>query len=386
MLGSLVGTDPHSRPTFFSRVVLETHVTADDRDLDTGRLDSYLSEALGVTVVETDVLQDGLNLSLAISTAETENAYVLRQPRKLRETAFFNDLRDEYRLLEHLSTTTVPVPEPVHYCADATVFGGEFFLMSYLDGEEIPVGSELPDRFQTPTAREALAFGFIDTLADIHTLDTEQFEDCCTHETHEDQIADALGRIDQVERVTRRERPVLREVGDWLLDNVPTDTRTALLHGDYKLGNVFVGGDDEPRITGVVDWETASLGDPLAELGYALTYWRDSTDSPPTVEDLRGTYSEDALRDVRRASQKGLYPFTTAPGSPSRRDLVDRYEDQTGFSVDSERFYRAREAFLLATVWADLHRTDVAAGEDTGGAPLVEYMARVARRIADGDL
>lgn len=361
-------------------------MTTAECDIDTDRLGSYLTDHLEERVVGIEVLHDGLNLSLSISTGEQADAYVVRHPRKLRETAFFNDLSVEYRLMERLDETAIPTPTPVLLCDDSDVIGGPFFLMEFLDGQELPVGSRLPEQYRTPDARRTLAESFFDTLTEIHTLPTRQFEDICEFQSPEDQIEAAIDRLDDARPVTGLDRPVLREVGDWLRENSPDTSQRALLHGDYKPGNVFFGGDEVPTVTGVTDWETAYIGDPLTELAYALTYWRDSDDSPPAVGDLRGEYDTDALRDVRRASENGLYPFTTDPGSPSREELIARYEDKTGYTFENARFYRAREAFVLATVWEDLHRAHIEAGGASDGRPLVEYMARVARRIIDGTL
>ncbi|MFT4932044.1 MAG: aminoglycoside phosphotransferase (APT) family kinase protein [Natronomonas sp.] len=359
-------------------------MTAADPDVDLGALESHLSKELGIEVAGTEVLADGLNLIVAISTPTEERAYTFRRANKLRHTSLFNELEREYRLLERLGVIGIPAPEPVLFCDDASVVGDPFFVTTHLDGEPFPWGSDLPERYRNPAARERIGTRLIETLAAIHSLDVEQFEPVCDRKTPVDQVAQASDRLDVATSVTGREAPRLRAVGDWLRDNAPAESRTTLVHGDYRPGNVLFDGADRPEITGVLDWETAMLGDPLTELGYFLLDWRDGDDPTLPLDDLEARYAEEELESVRAMNEQGHSPFTAKPGSPTRQELVDRYEDLTGIPFEHDRYYRAHAAFMLATVWADLHRLQVEAGEASGWDPSIDYMAMVATAIIDG--
>ncbi|MCU4753295.1 phosphotransferase family protein [Halobacteria archaeon AArc-curdl1] len=360
-------------------------MTANESAVTIDRLEEYL-ERQGISVAGIEVMADGLNVLCSVSTPAESNAYVLRRPNKLRESDLFNGLRAEYRLLSQLAETSVPTPEPIHYCTDTTVFDGEWFLMEYLEGAPIPLGSDHPQRFCNPTARRTLAHGVVDRLAAIHTLSTAPFDDVCERQTPLEQVAIAKDRLETAATVTGRAFPRLRDVGTWLEDNAPTTVRTTLVHGDYRPGNLLFA-DDEPTITGVLDWETAMLGDPLTELGYLLLRWRDEGDPTPCLDSLESKYAgSDALEQLRETNERGLAPFTAEPGSPTRQELVSRYEQRTGYAFEHERFYRAHAAFMLATVWVDLHRHDVEAGCDSDWEPHIEYMAMVATAIVDGEL
>lgn len=94
------------------------------------------------------MLHDGLDLSVAISTGEAERAYVLRRPHKSRHTGSFNELEAEYGVLQRLQNTAIPTPDPVLFCNDDSVVGDPFVLLTYLDGETILPGSDLPGRFR----------------------------------------------------------------------------------------------------------------------------------------------------------------------------------------------------------------------------------------------
>ncbi|MFC6725474.1 phosphotransferase, partial [Halobium palmae] len=114
-----------------------------DAALDASALRSYLSGALDAEVVDCEVLGDGLNLVVAVTTTEDGPAYVLRRPNELRRTSLFVDLGAEHDLLRRLRNTEVPAPEPVHLCDDESLLGGPFAVQTRLDGEPFPRGSEL---------------------------------------------------------------------------------------------------------------------------------------------------------------------------------------------------------------------------------------------------
>jgi aminoglycoside phosphotransferase (APT) family kinase protein len=354
--------------------------------VDESALESVLAAELDERVVDTELLHEALNLSIGVSTAERDHAYVVRRPHKLRDTDLVADLESEFRVLERLADTTVDAPEPVLYCDDESIVGAPFFVMTYLEGESTSVGDPLPERFQTESARRTVGQELVDALADVHSVDPGPFAGVCERVPLREQLDRDRERLDTATNVTGRDLPALHAAGAWLRENVPEESDTALVHGDFKPGNVFLGGTEAPRVTGVVDWETAMVGDPLTELGYFLLYWRDPGDPTPSVDDLDGEYaSEDELGGIRDTAEHGLCPFTSDPGSPSRGELVARYEEQTGRVFEHSRFYRAHAAFSLATVWEDIHRHQIESAGTAGEWPIVEYMGRVADRIADGD-
>ena len=359
-------------------------MTQPDADLDTTALDSFLSAELDETIAGTEVLGDGVNLLLSISTENGGGRYVLRRPNKLRHTELFNELDREYGLLERLRSTPIPTPEPVLFCEDESIIGDAFFLTTHLDGDPFPWSEDLPERYRNPDARERIGVRLIETLAEIHSLPVDPFEDVCDHDTPLDMVEQASARLDVATSVTGQAVPGLRAVEEWLLDNAPLDSETRLVHGDYRPGNVLFDGQDWPEVTGVLDWEAALLGDPFTELGYFLLDWRDPEDPVLSLDDLDARYSDEKMQGVRAMNENGHSPFTAKPGSPTRRELVDRYEELTGIPFEHDRFYRAHAAFMLATVWADLHRHQVEAGSATGWDPSIDYMGLVAQAIIDG--
>lgn len=355
-------------------------------DIDTARLESYLRDELGIDVVETELLSNKLNLSIGITTADEGLAYVLRRPNELRQTSLFNDLSQEYRVLQQLDDTTVPTQLPVAFCEDESVIGDAFLVTTYLDGATVPLGTDLPEGFQTPEGRGHVATSLIDTLADIHTLEVDPFDEFLYRRRPLEQVARASERLDEATSVIGRDFPTLRGVGDWLRENAPDDGPTALVHGDYRPGNVLFREGADSAITGVLDWETAMVGDPLTEMGYLLLRWRNDGDPTLSLDDLEARASGgETIGELRELNEHGLCPFSAKPGSPTRRELVDRYENATGIPYEHDRFYRAHAAFMLATVWADIHRRRIADGSPTDEVLYVDYMAKVADSIVTGE-
>lgn len=352
----------------------------------TDDLAAYLAAELGVTVTDTEVLHDGLNLALGVHTESAGLAYVLRRPNKLRHTEPFNDLAREYRVLERLADAPFPTPEPVVLCDDESVLGDPFLLFTHLDGEVVHMRQPLPATFRTPTAREAIADGTVATLTRLHALDVDRFADVCERRSPARQLELAADRLERASALTGLAVDTLRDVAAWLRENLPAESPPALVHGDLRPGNILFAGADRPEVTGVLDWETALLGDPNTELGYLLFLWRDDGDPVPPVDAVAdGDVDDDALRAVRELHDGGFHPFSTAPGSPGRSELLARYGHDTDRFREHERFYRGLAAFMLASVWADLHRHRIEAGLDSTWPPLVAYLGLLAEQVVAGE-
>lgn len=362
----------------------------DRPDVDVAALEGVLERELGVDVASVDVLADGLNLLLAVETAAGDDAYVVRAPRKLRDASYMNDLHTEYAVMEVLAESVVPTPDPVLFISDESMLDAPFFVMTRVDGDVVPLGSDLPERWQTSAARERFAAVLVDTLVAVHAVDQTPLKRDLAVVPPAEQVERSRARLDAATTATDLDVPALERVGDWLRVHAPPADAVdrALVHGDFRPGNICFAGDDEPAVAGVLDWETALVGDPLTELGYLLLRWRDDADPTPAIDDIAARYPdcEDAIAHLRRVNDRGFAPYTSAPGSPTRRELVERYETATGRTVGDLRFYVALAAFNLATVWADLHRHAVLANAPSDHPPHIEHLARVAALVVDGDL
>jgi aminoglycoside phosphotransferase (APT) family kinase protein len=254
--------------------------------------------------------------------------WVLRRPPRGELLPTSHDVGREYRVTKALWGSAVPVPRPLLYCDDPGVIGAPFYLMEKVEGGAIR--EALPPSFALdPASRGALAERLIDTLADIHLLDWRALG--------LEGLGKPAGYLErQVKRWSgqlmgawNREIPELLQAGVWLSEHVPESPPATLVHGDYRLDNLMVLPDPPARVTAVVDWEMATLGDPLADLGYLLTFWRQRDDPPAEFHD-----------DAWRLSEMS--------GFPSRAWLIERYAERTGISVRNLNFYQVLAVWKLA--------------------------------------
>jgi len=344
-----------------------------DRLVDEPALRDYLADRLGeaddYAVVHHE--EGYSNETLFVTWGDRELVVRRPPPGETAETA--HDVLREYRVLDALRNSEVPVPTPVSACEDHSVLGSDFYVMERIEGDVLR--DREPDRFGTAARRRRIGEELVDGLAEIHAVDYE---------------AVGLGEFGrptgyterQVDRWTKQLRwafertaderavPELRAVGEWLADNCPEDHPETLVHGDYKLDNVMFGPGTPPELVGVFDWEMATLGDPRADLGWLLSYWRDPGDPDPVTPELTAT-------------------FMAADGYPTRRELVDRYEAATGVEYARDRFYRTLAVYKLAALGEMFYRRYLEGNSDDDLYPLMENrvpaLAERARRIIDGD-
>ena len=359
----------------------------DASDVDTDRLASYLAETLGECVVDAAVIETGLNRVIRVATPDDPQAYVVRQPNSDRTDHGFVDIATEHTVLERLEPTDVPAPRAVSCCEDESVLGGPFSVIEYLDGDGIDWGDPLPASYRDGGSRARVGELLADRLSDLHALDAGRFAGVCERVDTRTQLDRTLAQLEAATSETGHEPAALGRVANWLEANAPDRPATALVHGDYKPDNVFFTWADRPRVSGVVDWETAKLRDPRTELGYLLFYWREQGGPSPSLDDLAERHPDPVVAEIREREQRGFWPFTKRPGSPSRRELVDYWEGATGLAYGDDRFYRAFAAVMLATVWEGLYADALERGEEAADWEAhIEHVAMLAEAVVDGDL
>ena len=256
---------------------------------------------------------------------------VLRRPPLGHVLATAHDMAREHRVLAALADTDVPVARPLALCTDAEVNGAPFYLMEYRAG--VVANESLPAGFaETPAERSRIGPALMDVLARIHRVDFAARG-----------LAD-FGRPDgYLERQVRRwskqwaqskvaELPEIDVLIARLLAALPKSPEPTLVHGDYRLGNVALAPDDPGRITAVFDWEMATLGDPLADLGYTLIYWAEVGD--PVAERMPGAFSSVSAQE----------------GFATRDELVEQYARRSGRDVGEVDFYRVLGLYKLAVI------------------------------------
>jgi len=345
----------------------------EDRLVDEPALETYLTEALGAVDEWSVQRHEAGHSNETLFLTWGDRKLVLRRPPAGETADTAHDVLREYRVTDALQDTEAPVPPTVRACEDESIIGAQFYLMDRVEGE-VPRDDE-PERFGTPEHRERVGREHIDTLAAVHGVDYE---------------AVGLGEFGRPEGFTERqvrrwseqytwafertaderEVPEIYELMEWLTENVPEQPPATLVHGDYKLDNVLFGPGTPPELVAVFDWELSTLGDPLTDLGWLLSFWRDPGDPDPALP--------------------GLTPrFMEREGYPSRQQLVDRYEDATGITYEHDRFYRALAVYKLGAMGEMFFRRHLEGGGDDPLYPKMEdgvpALAERALRIAEGE-
>ena len=281
------------------------------------------------------------NLTFIVSRGGEE--WILRRPPRGPLLPTAHDVLREFRVMSLLrgSAQSVRVPEVDFACDDTMVIGAPFYLMRRVPGVVIrdSFPSWLSDDVADAEARHALVMDMVAALAEIHAVEVGPFIDAGIGRPSgylERQLRRWIGQREGVQAAFAAAGSVARDlpdydiVRDWLVAHLPTDTGDAsLVHGDYKLDNVIVA-DGTSRVAAVVDWEMATVGDPLADLGYLLSFWTDPG------EDASGL----AL---------GFALYSSA-GFPNQQEVIDHYGALTGRSMREVRFYITLAIWKLAVL------------------------------------
>ena len=277
----------------------------------------------------TVTLLAGGRSNLTYLLSDGERRWVLRRPPLGHVLATAHDMTREHRLLAALQATDVPVPRPV-LLADEGLLGAPFYVMEFADGAVLRDRSQLEQL--DPSAATALADELIDILARLHQVDASQVG-----------LADLgrpvgylerqLGRWErQVASSHSRDLPELGQLGKRLGGALPGVQGSAVVHGDYRLDNVVVD-TTSGRVIAVLDWEMATLGDPLADLASTVVWWDGMSGLDSPVAAVPG--------DV--------------PGFPDGEHLVRRYAEKTGVKTADLPWYLGFAFYKIACIFEGIH-------------------------------
>lgn len=252
--------------------------------------------------------------------------WVLRRPPRGPLLPTAHDVLREYRVLHALNTTNVPTPRVLLACEDTGIIGAPFYLMERVPG--IVIREELPSYGADAAGRRAISKALIDALAALHSADWQAIG-LATLGKPEGYLERQLRRwMGQLDRSRQRPLPDLDAVTTWLTEHLPVSGPATIVHGDYRLDNAIYASD-EPRVAAIVDWEMATIGDPLADLGYLLSSWQEAGDAQSVI-------------------MSRLVQVTTLPGFMSRAEVAAYYSEQTGRPVRDLAFYEALAIWKLA--------------------------------------
>jgi aminoglycoside phosphotransferase (APT) family kinase protein len=308
-------------------------VRAEDA-FDVAAVDAWLREAgvdgLGDAARRPAVRQfAGGSSNLTYLLRYRERDLILRRPPPGTKAGSAHDMAREHRIQSLLRPHFPYVPEMVALCTDHALLGSDFYVMERVEG--VTPRHEMPPEIGTdPALMRALSERFVDLLAELHAIDA---------------AAAGLGELGrgagyvgrQVAGWSERYRrartwnvPSFERVMRWLDERQPADVRICPIHNDFRFDNLVLDRADPLQVRGVLDWELATLGDPLMDLGSSLAYWVQGDDGPGT-------------RRFRRQP-------THLPGMPTRHEVVERYCATTGLAVADWPFYEVFGLFRLAGI------------------------------------
>lgn len=263
--------------------------------------------------------------------------WVLRRPPRGVFLPTAHDVLREYRVLAGLQAAGVRVPVTLLACDDPAVIGAPFYLMEHTGGAVIR--EEMPPALDAPGERRRISEEIVDALVELHAVDyaAHGLEGLGRPDGYlERQLRRWQGQIDLTLPRTRA-LPALAEVGEWLRAHLPESGPPTIVHGDFKLDNVVFSEGPPARLLAILDWEMATIGDPLADVGWLAAYWGD-TGEPP---------------DKMMVGGNKLTAFL--PGFLSREEMVSRYEQRSGRSMRAFPFYHTFALWKLAIILEGLY-------------------------------
>ena len=317
-----------------------TPVREEDR-FDVERMHQWLRPFINVDAVP-EVLQfrsGASNLTYLLQYPDRE--LVLRKPPVGTKAASAHDMKREFLIQSRLQPVYPLVPSMVALCDDQSVMGSDFYVMERVVGDifrrDVPEGVK-------PSDVSVMADSLISGLVQLHAVDASILAE----------LNKGPGYVQrQVEGWSKRYRNALTDdvpngenVMAWLDANRPADVASCVIHGDWRIDNV-VFNLEQARIVGVLDWELATVGDPLMDLGSSLAYWVDRDDEP-------------AFAALRRQPSH-------LPGMPTREEFVQRYLQLSGRRCDDFTFYEVFGLFRLAVIIQQIWARD-RAGQTTNPA------------------
>jgi aminoglycoside phosphotransferase (APT) family kinase protein len=299
------------------------------------------------------------NLTYLVSDGTRE--VIVRRPPPPPLPAGANDMLREARFMSGLAGTGVPVPQVLAIAQADEVLDVPFYVMSVADG---PVVTTLtPSPLDSATTRREIGESLIDSLADLHAVDWMQqgMGDLGRPAGFNRRHLRRMGSL--VSGEDGRLSPGFAPVAEWLESNAPDESGATIVHNDFRIGNVVLAPEGPGRVSAILDWELATLGDPLFDLGYFLASVP-VAGSPQTPTESLGTAM---LED----------------GYPSREELAARYADRTGHNLDGLAWYSTLALWKLAALYDyGRRRAESGAGDQYYDASQVDSFLDAAHRTA----
>ncbi len=294
-------------------------------------LKKYLQENELINSVESDLFVEQFthgfsNLTYLLKIENKE--FVLRKPPK-GAIKRGHDMRREFKVQSGVSKAFSKVPKMFAFCDDETILGSDFYIMEKVEGIILNY-KEAKQRNITQAEYKTIANSWLDTLVELHNVDYKAvgLEDLGKPEGYVERQVSNWGK--QYLKAKTDEYPEAEMVMNWMQENQPTTYEHCLIHNDYKYDNVVFKDETWQEVSAVLDWEMATLGDPLMDLGTSLGYWTIATDN-------------DFVK-------QGIPSPTIFEGNPIRSEIAQMYAEKSARNVDNLVFYYVFGLFKIAVI------------------------------------
>ncbi|MHA8082229.1 phosphotransferase family protein [Aquirufa sp. A-Brett2-15D] len=284
---------------------------------------------LGVDSIEITAFPGGFS-NLTYQVSVPGETYVLRRPPHGLKIAKAHDMIREFRVLQALEKAGyTKMPHPISCCEDESIIGAPFFLMEKVEGMII---RNRPPEEATEAFFRQLSQSALDVLIELHSLELNDSGLGALGKPEGYALRQVQGWAERFQKAKTSEVPLIEKAFEWLFVSIPIESDVAFIHNDFKYDNLVISATGE--VQAVLDWEMATVGDPLMDLGTTLAYWAEAED-------------EDILK---------MFNLSYVPGNFTRRELVDYYASRTGRDLSDFGFYYVFGLCKVATIAQQIYQ------------------------------
>ena len=314
----------------------ETIEVREGEDFDLAAVERHMRENIeGLPDGDLEVRQfpsGASNLTYLVKIGDWEG--VLRRPPLGPLPPKAHDMGRESKLLKKLHEAFPLAPKPYFFCEDESIVGAPFYIMERREG--VIVDASFPEGVEpTDELRRRVSRTVVDTFVELHAVDWQKAglgELGRPEGFLERQVKGWIGRYDKAKTEEIEEVEPLTE---WISRDIPGSPPATIVHNDYKLNNLLLNPEDLTEVRAVLDWEMATIGDPLFDLAVSLSYWVEAGDSQE-------------LKEV-------LPTVASTPGFMTRREFIDRYAEQSGRDLSNIHWYVVFGYFKLAVILQQIY-------------------------------
>ncbi len=296
-------------------------------DCDHRAFADWMAAHLGIADARIGPRLGGGNSNVTHLVETAQGKLILRRPPATADSSAAAGIQREFTILRAIEGR-VPAPRAVAFCEDPSIIGQRFAITAFVPG--LVVSSDLPDAYpDTPETLRQIGGQMVDALAALHTIDP-QSAGVALPQRHGTYVERQIKRwLDVRARDAARELPLLFRLGEWLAEHRPATPAVSIIHGDFHLENALFAAA-EPELAAVIDWELATIGDPMTDLGLFVMFWGPRpTDTP-------------AFDWVQRSTRRGEIV--------SGQALAQAWSDATGLSIRDLDYYCCFAFWRLAAV------------------------------------